>query len=120
MDEEDPVLKTWRNIYLTNIRPRREISGDLMAHMRYPEDLLKIQRTLLSRYFVTDARSFYSGGDFWKNPLDPTKSDTGQPQPPYYLTMQMPGQQEATFPLTLVFACQVVLSTADFDRFLGS
>ncbi|QPK94529.1 UPF0182 family protein [Actinomyces sp. zg-332] len=101
-DDKDPVLKTWNKIYNTKVRPISEISGDLMAHLRYPEDLFKMQRTLLSRYHVTDARSFYSGGDFWKNPTDPTKSGSDL-QPPFYLTMQMPDQKEATFSLTSVF-----------------
>ena len=102
-DDKDPVLKTWNKIYPTSVKPMSEISGDLMSHLRYPEDLFKVQRTLLSRYHVTDASSFYSGGDFWKNPVDPTKSSTGEPQPPYYLTMEMPGQKKATFSLTSVF-----------------
>ena len=50
-----------------------DISGDLMSHLRYPEDLFKVQRELLARYHVTDAGSFYGGQDFWKVPEDPTQ-----------------------------------------------
>ena len=45
-----------------------------MSHLRYPEDLFKVQRTLLARYHVTDAGQFFSGNDFWANPNDPTSS----------------------------------------------
>lgn len=77
------------------------MSGDLMAHMRYPEDLFKVQRTLLSRYHVTDAKDFYSGGDFWDIPQEPTanRGEASQ-QPPYYLTLKMPGQKTAEFSLS--------------------
>src|SRR5690625_5554655 len=78
-----------------------EISGDLMSHLRYPEDLFKVQRELLSRYHVTDAASFYSGGNFWNIPNDPTAGSANAPQPPYYLTMQMPEQESGCGTLAL-------------------
>lgn len=102
-DEDDPVLNAWMNVYPDTVKPRSEISGDLMSHLRYPEDLFKVQRELLTRYHVTDAASFYSGGDFWNNPNDPTQASGRIKQPPYYLTMKMPGQDEATFSLTSSF-----------------
>ena len=81
-----------------------EISGDLMSHLRYPEDLFKVQRMVLSRYHVTDADSFYGGQDFWRVPNDPTKEETATVfQPPYYLTLAMPGQEEPSFSLTTTF-----------------
>jgi len=97
-DTEDPVLKTWSKIFPTSLRPVSEISGDLMSHLRYPEDLFATQRFQLQRYHVTDATAFYSGSDFWKVPTDPT-IDT-QEQPPYYLTLQMPEQTTPSFSLT--------------------
>ncbi|MFH5824033.1 UPF0182 family protein [Georgenia sp. AZ-5] len=100
-DEQDPILQTWENVFPDQIQPVSEISGDLMSHMRYPEDLFKVQRELLTQYHVTDAASFYSGSNFWNIPEDPTVGDV--PQPPFYLTMQMPGQEEAQFSLTTSF-----------------
>ena len=100
-DAQDPILKTWQNVFPDQIEPMSEISGDLMSHLRYPEDLFKVQRQLLTQYHVTDAASFYSGSNFWNIPQDPTAGDV--PQPPYFLTMQMPGQEEAQFSLTSSF-----------------
>lgn len=101
-DEEDPVLKAWSGIFPDQITPLEEMPGDLISHVRYPEDLFKVQRSLLERYHVTDAMSFYSGGDFWRVPLEPTLEATATTpnQPPYYLTLKMPGQDEASFSLT--------------------
>ena len=63
-----------------------------------------MQRTLLANYHVSDPQTFYSGSDFWRVPDDPT---TGRrrprPQPPYYVTLQMPGQAEPSFSLTSTY-----------------
>ena len=70
----------------------RTISDELRAHFKYPEDLFKVQRELLANYHVTKPKEFYSGGDFWRVPVDPTRETEGGLQPPYYLTLRMPGQ----------------------------
>ncbi|MBC7291261.1 MAG: UPF0182 family protein, partial [Actinotalea sp.] len=100
-DTEDPILRAWSNVFPDALQPVSEISGDLMAHLRYPEDLFKVQRNLLSTYHVDTAAEFYSGQDFWRNPQDPVTES--QAQPPYYLTLQMPTQDEPVFSLTSVF-----------------
>ncbi|WP_180375277.1 UPF0182 family protein, partial [Bifidobacterium longum] len=52
-DDSDPVLKAWQSIFPGEYHPMSEISGDLMAHMRYPEGMFKVQRQLLAKYHVT-------------------------------------------------------------------
>ena len=100
-DPEDPILQTWQKVFPSTVKPYSEMSADLMSHMRYPEDLFTIQRYQLTRYHVSDASEFYSGQDFWKNPQDPTAESVEQP--PYYLTLQMPGQTDPSFSLTSSF-----------------
>jgi uncharacterized membrane protein (UPF0182 family) len=104
-DPQDPVLQAWAEIFPTSLRPLDEISGDLMSHIRYPEDLFKVQRELLTQYHVTDAVQFFSSSDEWETPADPVSgTDTIAPkQPPYYLTLQMPGQEAPAFSLTSTF-----------------
>ncbi|PJM73102.1 hypothetical protein CS006_07640 [Bifidobacterium primatium] len=106
-DPSDPVLKAWESIFPNQYKPISEISGDLMSHMRYPESLFKVQRSLLSKYHVSSASQFFSGEDFWQTPTDPTESQQEQKQdikqPPYYLTMQTPGTKEPTFSLTSTY-----------------
>jgi uncharacterized membrane protein (UPF0182 family) len=103
-DDKDPVLQTWQKVFPGMLKPLSDMSGDLMSHVRYPEDLFKVQRSLLSQYHVADAASFYTRQDFWSNPVDPTADSQGNsPQPPYYLTMKMPGQDQAAFSLTSTF-----------------
>nr|WP_062076797.1 UPF0182 family protein [Demequina globuliformis] len=97
-DPEDPILQTWNNVFPTALKPLEEISGDLMSHLRYPEEYFQVQRAQLQRYHVTDASAFYSGQDEWATPSDPTAGDSVL-QPPYYLTLQMPGQDDPSFSL---------------------
>ncbi|GGY77837.1 UPF0182 protein [Streptomyces nitrosporeus] len=101
-DTEDPVLKTWRKAFPGTVEPRADIPQDLMDHLRYPQDLFKVQRELLTRYHVEDPRQFYSGSDAWQVPDDPTNKEPGS-VPPYYLSMKMPGQETQTFSLTTTF-----------------
>ena len=100
-DTEDPLLQAWDKAFPGALTPLSEMSGDLMSHVRYPQDLLKIQRLLLSQYHVTDAESFYTGQDFWAIPNDPTQP--GQDQPTYYQSLAMPGQDSPSFSLTTTF-----------------
>ena len=84
---------------------------DLRAHLRYPEDLFRIQTNSWAKYHVTDADSFYQGNDFWDVARDPGTGTApgrrdraprprppglhaGQPEPridPYYLFTKLPG-----------------------------
>ncbi|KRE21638.1 hypothetical protein ASG80_13635 [Agromyces sp. Soil535] len=103
-DTEDPILKTWDKIFPNSLEPMSEMSGDLMSHVRYPADLFKMQRAVLGRYHVTDAGSFYSREDAWTTPKEPTGgANSTLLQPPYYLTMQMPGQDAPTYSLFSTF-----------------
>lgn len=102
-DAKDPIVNAWGKVFPGQIEPLSEVSGDLMAHFKYPEDLFKVQRNLIARYHTTDPRSFYSGSDFWKLPDDPTHEGSqtvvSALQPPYYLTMKAPGQESTEFSL---------------------
>ncbi len=98
-DPNDPVLQTWEKVFPTTVKPLSDMSGDLMSHVRYPEDLFKTQRAILANYHVTDPGQFFLGEDTWKVPDDPRTVDSSSLQPPYYLTMQVPGQKSPTYSL---------------------
>ncbi|HEV2087573.1 MAG TPA: UPF0182 family protein, partial [Cryptosporangiaceae bacterium] len=98
-DETDPVLRAWNAAFDGIVKPKSSIPPALAEHFRYPEDLFKTQRTLLSSYHVDNPAEFFNGQDFWKVPDDPTKAGDS-PQPPYYLVAQFPGQQAPSFQLT--------------------
>lgn len=103
-DAEDPVLATWSKVFPTTITPMSEMSEDLLDHVRYPSDLFKVQRSILGSYHVTDPGSFFSSDDQWVTPNDPVSgSATAALQPPYYLTMQVPGTDAPAFTLYSTF-----------------
>jgi len=103
-DAKDPVLKTWAKAFPNTVKPKSAISAGLLAHIRYPEDLFRVQRDILSTYHVTTAGAFYGGQDFWRVPRDPsTFGGNASAQPPYYLTLKMPGATKSAFSLTTPF-----------------
>ncbi|WP_296630769.1 UPF0182 family protein [Rhodoluna sp.] len=105
-DDKDPILKTWSKIFPNTLLPVSEMSGELLSHVRYPADMFKLQRAILGTYHVSDPGSFYSQEDAWMTPNDPvsaTTSGAGSLQPPYYLSMQVPGTSRPAFSLYSTF-----------------
>ncbi|MDR2931277.1 MAG: UPF0182 family protein [Propionibacteriaceae bacterium] len=92
-DEEDPLLKTWMNVFPGTVQPKSAISEDLMAHLRYPEDLFKVQRQILARYHMTDPGPWYQQSDLWKIPSYPVEQRTQSKEPTYYLSIKWPDAQ---------------------------
>jgi uncharacterized membrane protein (UPF0182 family) len=80
------------------------MSKSLLEHIRYPEDLFGVQRDVLSTYHVKTADAFYGGQDFWRVPTDPSSlgANAGV-QPPYYMTLKLPGEEKAAFSITSSF-----------------
>jgi uncharacterized membrane protein (UPF0182 family) len=103
-DEKDPVLSTWMKAFPNVVKPKTEMSKDLVAHVRYPEDLFRIQRDVLSLYHVKTASAFYGGQDFWRVPRDPsTLGANAGAQPPYFYSVQVPGDKTTSFSITTPF-----------------
>jgi uncharacterized protein len=98
-DEQDPILQTYMKAFPDTVEPRDSMPDDLVSHIRYPEDLFKLQRDILTRYHVSDPVDFFNQNDRWQVPDDPTQ-DTDEAQPPYYILAQRPGDDEASFQLT--------------------
>ncbi|HEY3411313.1 MAG TPA: UPF0182 family protein [Propionicimonas sp.] len=111
-EEGDPILQAYEKAFPGTVKPRSEISPDLMAHLRYPEDLFKVQREVLTRYHMTDPNSWFQQSDLWQVPADPTTTTPGQTtettkagpaEPPYYLSIKWPGDKSPVFSQTAVF-----------------
>jgi uncharacterized membrane protein (UPF0182 family) len=99
-DDQDPILQAWMRAFPGTVQPRSAISTDLLDHLRYPEDLFKVQREVLARYHVQDPLTFYQGSENWEAPTDPEHA--GELQPPFYLSVKLPGK-ESEFSLTSVY-----------------
>ncbi|WP_200834697.1 UPF0182 family protein [Amycolatopsis alkalitolerans] len=107
VDDKDPVLKSWEKVFPGLVKPSSDISPDLRSHFRYPEDLFKVQRELLTKYHVGDPQEFYTTNTFWNVPQDPTQEGGTNldasglaNQPGYYVLAEAPGESSTTFQLT--------------------
>ncbi|MFV0450714.1 MAG: UPF0182 family protein [Propioniciclava sp.] len=102
-DETDPLLATFKAAFPGTVLPKSEISDELLVHLRYPEDLFKVQRELLGRYHVTDPRVWYNATDRWEVPVDPVQANDEAKEPTYYLSIKWPGDEAPVFSQTAVF-----------------
>src|SRR5690625_3275069 len=97
------LLRTLRSTlfpYTTLFRSEAEISDELRAHFRYPQDMFKVQRSILARYHVDDPRVFFNNDAFWSVPADPTGADQEDlDQPPYYVVASDSETGEPAFQL---------------------
>nr|WP_076388382.1 UPF0182 family protein [Vaginimicrobium propionicum] len=100
-DTSDPILQTWDKTYPGILKDKSEISEDLLNHLRYPQDMFKVQRQVLGRYHMTDPSAWYQQSDLWVIPNDPRAENTLEP--PYYLSIKWPGEEHAVFSQTAVF-----------------
>ncbi len=103
-DEEDPILKTWMKVFPDTVMSKSAISKDLMSHLRYPEDLFKVQRAVLGRYHMQNPDTWYKQNDLWRVPNDPVAGSGNQQvqEPPYYLSIKWPGDAKPVFSQTSV------------------
>ncbi len=100
VDSSDPVLKAWQGVFPDAVKPASEISPELREHFRYPEDLFKVQRDMLTKYHVDDPREFFTNNAFWSVPADPTVEGVTASQPPYYVLLGDPETGKPVFNLT--------------------
>ena len=80
------------------VKPEDDVTDELRAHFRYPEDLFKVQRELLAKYHVDEPREFFTTNAFWSVPSDPT-DEANPTQPPFYVLVGDPQTAEPSFRL---------------------
>jgi hypothetical protein len=102
--QPSPILRSWEKSFPRLISPTKDIPPALLPHLRYPEVLFDAQRAILAQFHVQQPSAFYGGQNFWAVPDDPTAPEAVPvSQPPYYLTLEMPGQTTPQFSLEGLF-----------------
>ena len=97
----DPLALTLSNVFPGTFRPMSEMPADLRAHVRYPEEIFKIQSNIYATYHMADPDVFYNKEDQWQVPtLDTERQAVMQP---YYTIMRLPGGTESEFIQMLPF-----------------
>ena len=135
-DPSDPIVQAWESAFPDLFAPMDAMPGDLRSHLRYPEDLFRVQTAHYSKYRLTPS-AFYGRDGAWsvaqgpsirpslaESAAAPAGTDTGAVSTaaafasesgsarfvPYYSMFRAPGQTEASFQLLRPF---VPFSTND-------
>ena len=114
VEEDDPVLDAWENIFPDLITPVSE-AGDIADNFRYPQDLFALQSDIYTAYHIPEATAFFNRADEFDLPADPALAanqasgsgpaaaadlaGAGQRLEPYYLLMKLPGEETEEFVL---------------------
>lgn len=134
IDETDPLIRAYRDIFPHLFVPGSEMPAGLTTHLRYPEDLFRVQSDVYTRYHMTDPRVFFNNGDPWQIARDPsntpreqlrvTFTEDNRPMVPYYLLMRLPGEDDLTYlalqPFTAATKPNMVsflVAKSDFDEY---
>jgi uncharacterized membrane protein (UPF0182 family) len=107
-DPQDPLINAYRAIFPTLFEDASKMPADLRAHVRYPETLVRTQGEVFSLYHTQNTKVFFQREDVWSVAtqvvLDDQEKKAVQPIDPYYVLMQLPGeQQKSEFALILPF-----------------
>ena len=99
-EKSDPVLKSWMNVFPGLVKPGNmgsQMPKDVLNHVRYPEDLFNVQRSLLAQYHISNPVASYNGNGKWQVPSDPFQPNAG-PQPAYYVLANNPATPDTNSP----------------------
>jgi len=101
-DKSDPIINVWDKILPGFFKNKEDMPKDLLAHIRYPIDMLLTQGLVYEKYHMTDPTVFYNQEDLW---IRATAKYYNQVQPvePYYIMWQEPGSTKQQFVLMLPF-----------------
>ena len=102
VEDNEPVLSTYRKIFPTLFRSQDAISADVKSHFRYPSDLFTIQAQMYLSYHMNDPQVFYNREDLWRFATENYEGNQ-QAIEPYYQIMNLPGKSTEEFVLILPF-----------------
>lgn len=103
-DTKDPMLKTFSNVYPGLFEDISLMPESIKSHIRYPEDLFKVQSEIYSTYHMTDPTVFYNKEDSWQIPTEVYGTGQQIRVEPYYVIMKLPGEgKEEEFVLMTSF-----------------
>jgi uncharacterized membrane protein (UPF0182 family) len=101
-DPEDAFIRTYQTIFPDLFVPIEQMPEELLAHLRYPEDMFNYQVEAYLSYHMTDARVFYNKEDLWEVPRE-VYFGGEQAMEPYYVIMRLPEEEKEEFLLMLPF-----------------
>ncbi|TKJ17838.1 hypothetical protein CEE44_04940 [Candidatus Woesearchaeota archaeon B3_Woes] len=103
IDTSDPLIITYAKIFPKQFRLIDSMPLDLKKHIRYPEDLFRIQSSIYNTYHMDDISVFYNKEDAWQIPHEIYGVGQQVKVDPYYIIMKLPGETEEEFVLMTTF-----------------
>jgi len=93
-DPQDPVVSAYRQIFPGLFQNASAMPADLERHIRYPEDLFKVQAEVYGLYHMTNPAVFFNREDLWTVATETATDSSGQqsvqPMQPNYILMKLP------------------------------
>ncbi|PUU94529.1 UPF0182 family protein [Halanaerobium sp.] len=102
VDQEDPIAQTYAKIFDDLFKSGDEMPDSIKEHLRYPQDLFKIQTQIYRNYHMEDPVVYYNREDVWEIPQENYQGTTINVEP-YYIMNQLPGEDKAEFILMTPF-----------------
>src|SRR5262249_48089819 len=100
-DTTDPLIDSYQKMLPKLFKPASDMPEFLRKHVRYPEDLLRVQAVLYTTYHVENEQVFYNHEDVWtvaqqgrSQGGDQRSSDTIEP---FFILMSFPGEKNLEF-----------------------
>lgn len=108
VDETDPIAQTYARVFPGIFKPLADMPEALRAHLRYPEDIFRIQTAVYSTYHMGQTQVFYNKEDQWAVAAVPSPDKAGEVEQiePYYTIMKLPNEQSEEYILMLPFTPQ--------------
>ncbi|MFC1722793.1 UPF0182 family protein [Nanoarchaeota archaeon] len=103
LDNEDPIIQTFSHMFPSLFKPYSAMPMDLKKHVRYPEELFKIQSKMYSTYHMKNSNVFYNKEDVWGIPGEIYGEGQEIVMEPYYMIMHLPDQEKEEFILMTPF-----------------
>jgi uncharacterized membrane protein (UPF0182 family) len=118
IDPDDPIIQAYQKAFPDLFTSFDEMPDELVEHLRYPEDLFKLQSNAFAKYHVVEPQRFYNGNERWLLSPDPNAAvtpiatanrqnqntdrapeitATTRRQDPYYLYIRLPGDDRESF-----------------------
>jgi uncharacterized membrane protein (UPF0182 family) len=101
-DPDDPLIRTYERVFPGIFAPLDSLDAGLRAHLRYPEDLFRIQTTLYATYHMDEAEIFYHREDEWQIPLT-TRGENARDPFLRHIIMKLPGEEREEYILMTPF-----------------
>jgi hypothetical protein len=102
IDQKDPVVEVYKNIFPQLFKNFDQMPEDLKEHIRYPKDLFQVQAELYSTYHMMDPDVFYNKEDYWNVPNE-IYAENEIKMEPYYIVTRLPGHEREEFILMTPF-----------------